>query len=118
MTSIAQILIDKWEGNTAPEPVKAKPVEKAKPVVDQDTLTLRENIRGKLQQGVWVVNFTKTDGSQSLMEVTLDPAYMPEQKEGTAVRAEPDHLLQVYSPDRQGWRSFVVKNVNSIYQKV
>lgn len=118
MTSLAQILIDKWEGNETPALDKATKPVKEKPVVDSHTAILREDIRGKLQHGVWVVNFTKTDGSQSLMEVTLDPAYMPEQKEGTVARAEPDHLLQVYSPDRQGWRSFVVKNVNSIYQKV
>jgi hypothetical protein len=96
MSSIAQILIDKWEGNEQ---------------------GLREDYREKLHHGSWIIEFTKTDGTPAVMEGTLDEKLMPEQKEGPAKRSEPEHLLHVYSLDREGWRSFVVANVKSFYKK-
>jgi hypothetical protein len=96
MSSIAQILIDKWEGN-AP--------------------ALREDYRNKLQHGTWIVEFTKTDGTPATMECTLDPLYLPPANPDSQGRPEQDHLLHVYSVDRAGWRSFVVENVKSFYRK-
>ena len=96
MTSLAQILIDKWEGNPS---------------------GLREDYRGKLQHGTWIVEFKKTDGTPAVMECTLDAKLMPAQKEGTTPRSEQDHLLHVFSLDRNGWRSFVVSNVTAFYKK-
>lgn len=96
MTSIVQLLIDKWEGNPT---------------------GLREDYRSKLQHGVWVIEFTKMDGTPAIMECTLDPKLTPPLKEGTSERTEQDHLLNCYSLDRQGWRSFVVANVKSFYKK-
>ena len=94
--SITQILIDKWEGN-AP--------------------AIKEDYRNKLQSGLWIVEFKKVDGTPSTMECTLDPAYLPPQKEGALERTEQEHLLHVYSTDRKGWRSFVVENVTNFYRK-
>jgi len=96
MPSIAQILKNKWEGNPT---------------------GLREDYRSKLQAGVWVVEFTKADGTFTTMECTLDPKLTPPLKEGASPRAEQDHLLHVYSLDRQGWRSFKIDSVHSFYKK-
>lgn len=96
MTSFVQTLIDKWEGN-AP--------------------ALKEEYRTKLQHGVWVVEFTKTDGTPATMECTLDERFMPPQPISENTRPEKDHLIHVYSTDRQGWRSFVVANVKAFYKK-
>jgi len=96
MSSIAQILLDKWNGNHT---------------------GLREDYREKLQHGSWIVEFTKVDGTPATMECTLDPKYLPAKKEGQLERTETEDLLQVYSLDRSGWRSFKVANVKSFYKK-
>lgn len=97
MTSIAQLLLDKWQGNTN---------------------GLKEEYKERLKSGVWVVEFTKVDGTPTVMDCTLDPRLLPPQlNESTTPRVEQDHLLSVYSLDRQGWRSFTVANVKNFYQK-
>ena len=95
--SIAQQLIETWTNPTA----------------DQKT-----EIKQQLASGVWTLEFTKVDGTPSIMDVTLDPAIVPQTpiKEGKTPREEPEHLIQVYSTDRDGWRSFAFKNVKSIYR--
>ena len=108
MKSIASILIDKWEGND--------------PAAHQTQIAnaQREDIRAKLQHGSWIVEFTKTDGTPAVMECTLDEKILPAteaEKVGNGNRVEQDHLLHVYSLDRQGWRSFVVANVKAFYKK-
>lgn len=93
--SIAQALFDKWQGNA---------------------LGLREEYRQKLMHGVWVVEFTKVDGTPAAMECTLDPKHLPasDPKE----RGVPNEaVLGVYSLDRGGWRSFRVDNVTRFYPK-
>jgi hypothetical protein len=96
VSSIAQILLDKWQGNTA---------------------GLKEDYRSKLEHGVWVVEFNKVDGTPAIMEATLDPKLLPPAKDGTKARPEQEHLLHVYAVDREGWRSFTVANVKSFYKK-
>ena len=95
--NIAETLIAQW---TAPNP----------------TLTKAEYLT-KLQSGVWVVEFTKVDGTSTTMEVTLDTKLTPPLKENTQPRAEQDHLIHAYSVDRIGWRSFTVANVKTFYRK-
>lgn len=96
MTSIAQQLIDKWQGNST---------------------GLKEAYKAKLEHGAWVVEFTKVDGSHAIMECTLDPRLLPPKPADLANRTEKPDLLHVYSLDRAGWRSFKVENVKSIYPK-
>jgi len=96
MTSIVQILIDKWEGNPS---------------------GLREDYRNKLKHGSWIVEFTKKDGTPAVMECTLDERLLPESERELEARTEQNHLLHVYSLDRQGWRSFIVDNVKAFYRK-
>lgn len=96
MTTLARILLDKWNGNEQ---------------------GLREDYRSRLQHGVWIVEFTKADGTFTTMECTLDPKLTPPLKEGVTPRTEQDHLLHVYSLDRAGWRSFKVASVANFYKK-
>lgn len=95
--SIAQQLMDKWEGNPS---------------------SLREEYREKLKHGTWIVEFTKADGTPSTMECTLDPTFLPPPNpNGRGERTDLEHLLHVFSVDRNGWRSFIVANVKNFYRK-
>ena len=96
MSSIAQILMDKWSNNPT---------------------GLKADYRSKLEDGVWIVEFKKVDGTPTTMECTLDPHILPPQKETLTERHVNDELLSVYSPDRQGWRSFKIANVTAFYEK-
>lgn len=105
MNSVTDTMVAAWEGKPA-EPVKQGAYDKAA------LLTL-------LQTGIWMVEFTKVDGTPTLMEATLDVSLLPLQHAPTSTtpRAEKDHLIHVYSPDRAGWRSFTVANVTRFYPK-
>ena len=98
MSSIAQILLDKWAGNT---------------------IGLKEDYRSRLSHGVWTVEFTKVDGTAAIMECTLDPKLLPPPHDHLPLqqRFEHDDLLSVYAIDRNGWRSFKVANVKACYPK-
>jgi hypothetical protein len=79
----------------------------------------RDSIRSLLTVGKWTVEFTKVDGTQSIMECTLDPKLLPEVDATVAkssTRPEQPHLLHVYATDRKGWRSFVVGNLVKMYR--
>jgi len=99
--TIAQYLLDKWNGLT--------------PTSDLKERYLRELQAG----GIWTVEFTKVDGTPAMMDVTLDPVFMPPTPvtEGKLPREEKAHLIHAYSTDRQGWRSFTVANVKNFYPK-
>lgn len=95
---------------------KEKPVKVA-PVLSPAQATAREEMRSKLQVGTWIIEFTKVDGTPSIMEATLDPKLLPPaDPAAVASRPEQAHLLHVYAVDRQGWRSFVTTNVNKFYK--
>lgn len=78
----------------------------------------RDEIKETLKSGVWHVAFTKVDGTSSEMQCTLDPSVIPivEEHKGTTIKETPvnESILRVYSPDRQGWRSFKVANVKTL----
>lgn len=79
----------------------------------------KEDLRTKLKRGVWVVEFTKVDGTPSVMECTLDGRYLPPgdpQDSGTSSANNPT-ILRVYAVDREGWRSFKVLNVTKVYPR-
>lgn len=79
----------------------------------------KEEYRSRLKVGVWLVEFTKVDGTASTMECTLDPRLLPVdnyQDTGTKDIDNPT-VLRVYSLDRNGWRSFKVLNVTGFYPK-
>ena len=79
----------------------------------------KDEYRSRLKVGTWTVEFTKVDGTQSVMECTLDPRYLPpgEAQDTGSKSADNPTVLRVYATDREGWRSFKVLNVNRFYQK-
>lgn len=83
----------------------------------------KEQYRTHLKRGIWMVEFTKVDGTPSVMECTLDPRYFPPQeakdtsKDTGSKAAENPTVLRVYALDRASWRSFKVLNVTKFYQK-
>lgn len=99
------------------------------PAIDEgdqptDTLLLeasvkKEEYRQRLRHGTWMIEFTKVDGTPSVMEATLDSRYLPPEEapqgEGTKAADNPT-VLRVYAVDRGGWRSFKVLNVKRFYQ--
>jgi len=78
----------------------------------------KDGFRNQLQVGSWVVEFTKVDGTPSVMECTLDSRLIPEATHTGAGRPAPQDAdyIRVYALDRQGWRSFKVANVTRFYQ--
>lgn len=96
MSSIAEILLAKWQGNT---------------------VGLRDDYKSKLEHGVWIVEFKKVDGTDTTMECTLDPKLLPIQESQKPARVVNDDVVAVYSLDRQGWRSFRVDRVKACYPK-
>ena len=72
-----------------------------------------------LKVGVWVAEFTKADGTDTVMECTLDPKLLPP-SDPTATkteRAPQPHLVHAYALDRQGWRAFDIRRLKQFYKK-
>lgn len=83
-------------------------------------LEAKEQLATTMKQGVWVIEFTKVDGTPATMECTLDPdilAQAGELHETTSTRESNPTVLRVYAVDRQGWRSFKVLNLTKIYRQ-
>jgi hypothetical protein len=88
-------------------------------VYSGDLDLLRGDLVSKLSVGTWIIEFEKIDGTNSIMEATLDPKLLPPPnpaKSGPRDTSEAQHLLYVYAVDRQGWRCFVVNNVTKMYR--
>lgn len=100
-------------------PYRGFAIPKPAPVMTEAQLEKREEIRNMLRVGKWIVEFTRADGTNSIMECTLDPKLLQESDPTVfagAGRPEQNHLLHVYSLDRQGWRSFITNNMQRMYQ--
>lgn len=111
MTSIAQVVLDKMNG----VPPKETPKEVRE--VTPEVIERRAAIQHLLSTGIWTVQYIKVDGTESKMECTLDPKYIPEKilnSNSATARVIAKHLVQVYAVDRSGWRSFYVDRVGSI----
>jgi len=126
MTSLASALLNDYNG-VQPIEALAKPKKAAPqpaPVMSEELLEAKETLRGLLRAGIWTVKFTKKDGTESVMECTLDPQHLPKPDPVLITEAprtkdtEAPHLLHVYAVDRQGWRSFIVPNVLEVTPKV
>lgn len=88
--------------------------------LDDATAThLHKWLKGMLPMGAMTVSFTKADGTERVMNCTLDPTLLPvvEPKpivEGKAPRKESTTSMRVYDLDKKEWRSFTIKNVKQI----
>jgi hypothetical protein len=134
MPSIASMVLDHYNGvkpitaddsipfPPAPSPRKPKRQPSPPIAMTEGMLKNKEMLRNTLHVGIWTIEFTKVDGTPAVMECTLDPKHLPPidpTKISVSPRSEvAEHLLHVYSTDRNGWRSFVVPNVTKIYKKV
>lgn len=104
---------------TPTRPASGSTPQPEDPIMLQEAAIRKEKYREQLKHGVWYVSFTKVDGTQTVMECTLDPRYLPPEdpQDIIAKVATNPTVLRVYAMDRSGWRSFKVLNVLSICQK-
>jgi hypothetical protein len=78
----------------------------------------KSSILQRLQNGVALVTFTKKDGTVRGMKCTLAESLTPQvevKSSAPRVIAENDNLVKVYDLEKQGWRSFNVDSVISIF---
>lgn len=78
----------------------------------------REQMIDSLRYGMCQVTFTKKDGTTRVMPCTLNPKLIPEDmmpkggedslREGLEKTIS---AIRVYAPESEGWRSFIVDNV-------
>ena len=79
----------------------------------------RKDAQELLRDGICEVLFIKKNGSERLMNCTLNMDYVPEEMKqfqlykGEKVLENLD-ILKVYDVDVQGWRSFILANVKYI----
>ena len=79
----------------------------------------RKDTQELLRDGVCEVLFIKKNGSERLMNCTLNMDLIPEEMKqfqlykGEKVLENLD-ILKVYDVDVQGWRSFILENVKYI----
>lgn len=65
-----------------------------------------------LKTSKMTVTFTKTDGTERVMNCTLAEEYIqPYEKKTERVRKESDETISVWDLDNDGWRSFRVDAV-------
>lgn len=73
----------------------------------------KADIEELLSHGMHHIVFYKTDGSVREMVCTKDPSLIPDDKQpsGEGRKAKSDTTIPVYSPQDNGWRSFIVENL-------
>jgi hypothetical protein len=78
----------------------------------------KEKILEQLQNGVVLVTFTKADGSLRDMKCTLQPRLFPQHtvKEKMNGVKENCDCLKVYDLETDGWRSFKISRLISIFE--
>jgi len=68
-----------------------------------------------LKSNVMKVTFTKANGDTRVMECTLKDSFLPHRMNPpTAPFPHSDEALRVWDINEAGWRSFIIKNVQSI----
>ena len=84
----------------------------------------KEQIRSDLREGIVEVRFTKTDGSERVLNATLKEEHLPEIKpvdpDAPAKKKKvpnPD-VQNVWDVDAKGWRSFRWDTVTDIQKTV
>ena len=78
--------------------------------------TFTKWLKGVLKTGPVKVTFTKKDGTERVMNCTLDPKKMPQVTivENKEPRKKNDNVLPVYDLDQESWRSFTIRSVKRI----
>jgi hypothetical protein len=84
-----------------------------------NTLTIdRDDLVKHLKEGVVTITFTKADGSERVINATLDPNKLPlmennPNKPKRAMMFNPD-VVKVYDTDKAAWRSFRLDSIIDI----
>ena len=83
---------------------------------DKEWDQFREWLGGMLKYGPAKVTFTKKDGTERVMNCTLEEDVLPkvEIKEGATPRKESTESIRVFDLDKKAWRSFTIKSVKSV----
>jgi len=85
---------------------------------DQEWNSFREFLRMVLAKQTVEVTFTKVNGDIRVMECTLNPEVLPKvvvnEDKPKREKKNPETSLAVYDVKAEGWRSFVIKNVNKV----
>jgi hypothetical protein len=66
----------------------------------------------ELQQRVVTITFDKLDGTERVMNATLQEDVVPETKGGKTKASEKN--LVVFDVDKQGWRTIVVDRIKAV----
>lgn len=93
--------------------------ENLKEITDSMEANLHAWLKSMLHMGPATVTFTKVDGSERVMQCTLEAEKLPPavplaegktpRKETTSTKA-----LRVFDLEKKEWRSFTIKNVKRI----
>lgn len=85
---------------------------------DQEWNGFREFLRMVLAKQTVEVTFTKVNGDIRVMECTLNPEVLPKvvvnEDKPKREKKNPENSLAVYDVKAEGWRSFIIKNVNKV----
>ena len=75
-----------------------------------------EWLTGMLRITPVTVTFTKKDGTERVMNCTLQSELLPpvELKENKVERKKSENTIAVYDLDAKGWRSFTLKSVTHV----
>lgn len=83
---------------------------------DKDWDKMTKWLSGVLKSNVVTVTFTKKDGTERVMNCTLNPEVLPPAPvtEGKKERKFNESIMSVYDVDAKGWRSFTIKSLKHI----
>ncbi len=91
---------------------------------EEDWTKFRDWIVGMLRVGPMTVTFTKKDGSERVMNCTLEADVLPPQPvhesntnnpiDFPKVKKENPNIISAYDLDALGWRSFTLKSVKQV----
>ncbi len=70
----------------------------------------KENYISQLESGTKKITFTKVDGSERVMNATLDPAVLPN---GVSAQQRNASTLTVFDTDKQDWRAMRLDSIKS-----
>jgi len=77
-------------------------------------------LKSMLKVGPATVTFTKKDGTERVMECTLEESKLPkvELKEDATPRKESTTSMRVFDLEKNEWRSFTIKSVKNVSFKI
>lgn len=83
---------------------------------DDEWETCRKWLSGVLKTNQVTITFIKKDGTERVMNCTLQPELLPvvEIVEGKTPKKQSENTMSVYDIDSKGWRSFTLKSLKRI----